>query len=501
MVFNSGVYIYFLSVVLLIYWLLYTLPNGVKLQNRFLLVTSYIFYGYWDWIFLVLIALSTGIDYYAARKIENSNKLSHKKLYLSLSVIFNLGTLGIFKYYDFFISEFVELCQNINPAFFPEGGDSLLLNVILPVGISFYTFQTMSYTIDVYRKQIPAEKNLLDFSLFVCFFPQLVAGPIERAGILLPQLKNPRKFNPQNFAEGAWLFLYGFFMKTFVADNLGILVNLVFLDGKEIYNANPLLASGHGGFQVFAAAIAFIFQIYCDFAGYSNIALGTALFLGIKLSTNFSTPQLSQNPAELWRRWHITLNRWVTDYIYIPLGGSRLGAFRKNLNLFIAFMLMGFWHGANWTFILWGAFNGIMLILHNVFSRRLPDFSNSLHPLLHLPIRSLKMIAVFLMFSFSGILFRCYDLNHIIYLCESLFTFPWDLNESINNVPAAGKYAAEIFGKIALLMILDISAYYYKDDFWIFKRPVWLRAIVYSSLFFAIVIMGFFGRNVIYFAF
>ncbi|MDH5656438.1 MAG: MBOAT family protein, partial [Spirochaetia bacterium] len=359
MVFNSGVFIYFFIAVFILHWII-ARTGSVRILNLFLLAASYFFYGFWDWLFLGLIFISTAVDYTAAILLEKEISQHRRKLLLAVSVIVNLGILGIFKYFDFFAESFIFMVRAFVPDAFP-GGEGILLRVLLPVGISFYTFQTMSYTIDVYRKQIPAEKDLISFALFVCFFPQLVAGPIERAGDLLGQLKVKRFFNMENMAKGAWLVLLGFYMKVYVADSLGPLVDQVYLPGRSVYNASPAFAAGHDGLHVILSSIAFAFQIYCDFAGYSNIALGSALFLGVRLTQNFNSPEMSTNPADLWRRWHITLNRWIIDYVYIPLGGSKMGDFQKLKNLLLIFVLMGLWHGANWTFFLWGLFHGTWL--------------------------------------------------------------------------------------------------------------------------------------------
>jgi len=501
MVFNTAVYIFFFLIVFSIYWSLSKIGTGARLQNRFLLFASYVFYGYWDWIFLSLIVISTVVDYFSARIIETSQNNKIRKSFVTLSLCVNLGLLGIFKYFDFFASSLIEMVRVFNPEAFPDGGQSIFLKVILPVGISFYTFQTLSYTIDVYRKVIPAEKNFLDFALFVSFFPQLVAGPIERAGNLLPQIKERRHFSMENFRQGIWLILLGFFMKVYVADNLGPLVDKVFLTGVNVYNVNPDLAGGHGGFQILMAGIAFAFQVYGDFAGYSNIALGSALLMGIRLTVNFNAPQMSQNPVELWQRWHITLSRWVRDYIYIPLGGSHYGEFRKNLHLFITFTLMGFWHGANWTFVIWGVFHAILLISYNLIGPYLPRLPENIHPLIRGTVKILKMVGMFLLLAFSGLFFRSYDLNHIIIVFRSLFDFPWNLTESINQVAPAGKYMLQVFNKIWVLLILDAVVYRTGDQFWVFKRSIWLRSLVYIIMLYSIIVLGFFGRDVIYFAF
>jgi len=498
MVFNSGVFIYFFVVVFLIYHAI-----GMKrtaLQNLFLLAASYFFYGYWDWLFLGLILISTLTDYFVAIGIERSQSQIARKRLLILSVCVNLGILGTFKYFDFFVGSFIELVHRFAPAAFPDGGASLLLHVILPVGISFYTFQTMSYTIDVYRGVVPAERDPLVFALFVCFFPQLVAGPIERAKDLIVQIRAPRRVTFDDLSRGAWLILLGFFMKVYVADTIGPLVDKVFLDSSAVYRANPALAAGHGGLHVWIAGLGFILQIYCDFAGYSNIALGTARMLGFTLTENFNTPEFSQSPGETWRRWHVTLNRWVTDYIYIPLGGSRHGVVRKERNLLFAFLLMGLWHGANWTFLLWGFVNGLLVVANDLLKERLPRLPADA-PLLvkRLAIVS-RMVLVFGSFVLTGMMFRSYDLAHIRLLFDSVTTFPYSTG-NVKGVGDALSYFASIAKIFFPLFLIDVMTYRKGSIFWIFEMPVWLRATVYSFLFYTIVVLGVFGRDVIYFAF
>lgn len=503
MVFNSAVFIYFALVVLFVYFLLGRFPDGTRYQNRFLLIASYVFYGYWDWLFLGLIFISTITDYFVSIGIEHFDREDSQKkrgFLLWTSVAVNLGLLGAFKYYDFFIESFVVLVRSVVPDAFPDAGESLLLRVVLPVGISFYTFQTMSYTIDVYRRVIRAERSFLDFALFVCFFPQLVAGPIERAGDLLPMLKNKRPVKLEDIEKGVWLLLLGFYLKVYVADNLAPLVDMVFLPGKYLYESNPGLVVGQGGAQVATASMAFILQIYGDFAGYSFIAMGIARILGVRLSQNFDAPQYSKTPDELWNRWHTTLGRWVRDYIYIPLGGSRNGRLRSHWNLFVTFVLMGFWHGANWTFVLWGAFNGLWVVTARIWRKSVPSLEDRLSGWKAASISALKRLGVFIGFSFSGTMFRSYDLNHSVEIWKSMLTIPWDTSGSA-MIPSAGVYAADVIKKVIPLLLLDYMAFRKNSVFWIFDRPVWLRTIIYTYMFYEIVIHGVFGKDVIYFAF
>ena len=355
MLFNSYVFWVFFAVVLLAYR---RLPH--RGQNRMLLVASYLFYGWWDWRFLSLIFISTVIDYIAAVNIVKTDSPRRRKLLLALSACTNLGLLGTFKYYGFFSTELVSLFSALSlPVSLPS------MKIILPVGISFYTFQTMSYTIDVYRGKTEPVRNFLDFALYVCFFPQLVAGPIERSGRLMPQILEPRKNRPDDFRVGLYLVLMGLFKKIVVADNMAAVVDTVF----------RAEASQLSGVEVLVAAYAFTFQIYCDFSGYSSIARGVARWLGFDLMVNFRVPYLARTPSEFWQRWHISLSTWLRDYLYIPLGGNRGSKLKTYRNLMLTMLLGGLWHGANWTFIAWGGFHGAALCAYRLIGERRLDTS------------------------------------------------------------------------------------------------------------------------------
>lgn len=343
MLFNTYIFFIFLSVVLGVFLLLKKQP---KTRIIWVLAASYFFYGYWEWKFLGLILISTAIDYFSALKIEQNETPSHKKKWLLLSLCTNLGILVYFKYANFFISSFTDLLENLGTSFSLPA-----LEIILPVGISFYTFQTMSYTIDVYRGRVKAEHNLLNFALFVTFFPQLVAGPIERAEHILDQFK--QRFYPtkQQFRDGCKLIITGLFKKVMIGDSLGRIVD-------EIYST----PSDFNSLELMAATLLFGFQIYADFSGYSQIARGSSKLLGVELMKNFTQPYLSINITEFWRCWHISLSSWLKDYLYISLGGNRVG--RTKLNLFLTMLLGGLWHGANWTFVVWGFLHGLYLSIH-----------------------------------------------------------------------------------------------------------------------------------------
>ena len=342
MLFNSLSFAIFLPIVFVLYWL----TKARRKQNILLMIASYYFYACWDWRFLFLLAFSTFLDYYTGLKIEESQKKSSKKFWFWLSVGVNLGFLGFFKYYNFFAESFAELFAGfgfqINP---------WVLQIILPVGISFYTFHGLSYVIDIYKERIKAEKSVIDYALFVSFFPLLVAGPIERATHLLPQIKRERQFNYDNAVDGLRQILWGLFKKMVVADNCAYYANMIFNDYHN-----------YTGVTLIFGAVLFAFQIYGYFSGYSDIALGTARLFGFDLLRNFSYPYFSRDIAEFWRRWHISLSSWFRDYLYIPLGGSNGGNWMRIRNTFIIFIVSGFWHGANWTFIVWGFLNALFIM-------------------------------------------------------------------------------------------------------------------------------------------
>ncbi|PPK95092.1 D-alanyl-lipoteichoic acid acyltransferase DltB (MBOAT superfamily) [Nonlabens xylanidelens] len=344
MFFNSIEFLIFLPLCFILYW--FVVNRNLKLQNAFILVASYFFYGWWDYRFLGLIAFSTVIDYSLGIAISKSQIKSRKKLFLFISLAINLGLLGFFKYFNFFVDSWIEAFNSLGYEMHAS-----TLNIILPVGISFYTFQTLSYTIDVYREKLEPSKNLINFAAYVAFFPQLVAGPIERATNLLPQFSKKRVFNEEQAISGVNLILWGLFQKVVIADSCAPYVNSIFNNYESMNSLSLILG-----------AVYFAFQIYCDFAGYSNIAIGTARLLGFDLMRNFNYPYFSRDMAEFWRRWHISLSTWFRDYLYIPLGGSRGSKWMQLRNVFIIFMVSGLWHGANWTFVFWGFLHALFFV-------------------------------------------------------------------------------------------------------------------------------------------
>ena len=396
MLFNSLEFIFFFSIVFFLYWFVFSKKN--QLQNLLLLLSSYLFYAWWDWRFLILIIISSLTDYCGGSYIQNSKTKAQKKIVLATSLFINLGILFFFKYFNFFIDNFLILLESLNIS-----SNKNLLEIILPIGISFYTFQSLSYTIDIYNKKINATKDIIAFFAFVAFFPQLVAGPIERAKSLLPQFISSRKFDYKFAIGGCKLILIGLFKKMVIADNLAVMVDAVY--------ANP---ENYLGFPTLIATIFFAFQIYCDFSGYSNIAIGLGRLLGFKLMTNFRTPYFSKSLTEFWRNWHISLSTWFRDYIYVPLGGNKVSKSRISFNLMITFLLSGLWHGANWTFIVWGTFHGLGIVLEKKILKWVNRLKSNF---------LIDFVRISLTFSFvciAWILFRSENISEAILIINNL---------------------------------------------------------------------------------
>lgn len=411
MLFNSIDFAVFLPVVFLIYW--FVLKGNLKFQNLFLLCASYLFYGWWDWRFLSLIIFSSMVDYIVGICLSNTVEIFKRKLFLSLSIFVNLGFLAFFKYYNFFFQNFVDafsfLGQNIDPQ---------RLNIILPVGISFYTFQTLSYSIDVYRKTVKPTKDVIAFLAYVSFFPQLVAGPIERAVNLLPQFHRQRKFEYDKAVDGLRQILLGLFKKVVIADNCAKSVNLIF-DNYLDYSGSTLVIG----------AVLFALQIYGDFSGYSDIAIGTASLFGFNIMKNFAFPYFSRDVAEFWRRWHISLSTWFRDYLYIPLGGSRKNKWVSVRNTFIIFLVSGFWHGANWTFIAWGFLHACFFLplLLRKTNRKNIDIISKKRLIPSIP-EIAKIGLTFSLIVLAWILFRSENLQQAFSIYKEIFSitlFDW----------------------------------------------------------------------------
>ncbi len=432
MLFNSLAYALFLPVVFLLYW--FVTSGRLRWQNTLLLLASYFFYGCWDWRFLFLLAFSTFLDYYTGIKIFDSKSIRAKRIWLAISVIINLGFLGFFKYYNFFIESFERL---LNIAGAP--GDFNTLDIILPVGISFYTFHGLSYVFDIYNDKITPRRNPVDYALFVSFFPLLVAGPIERATHLLPQVEKPRVFSYAKMTDGLRQILWGLFKKVVIADTCAEGANPIFNHSMELEGSTLLLG-----------AVLFTVQIYGDFSGYSDIALGSARLFGFELLRNFSFPYFSRDIAEFWRRWHISLSSWFRDYLYIPLGGSKAGTARVVLNTFIIFTVSGFWHGANWTFIAWGMLNALYimpLVLFKLNRHNLEIVAQGKY----LPSLKefLQMLLTIVLVTIGWIFFRSGSLMSAVYMVRDIF------KPSLFSIPDSTLYSSTLLFLIPIFFIIE----------------------------------------------
>ncbi len=412
MLFNSIDFAIFLPIVFFLYW--FILNKNLKLQNFLIVIASYLFYGWWDWRFLSLILFSTLIDFTVGVRLSKEGSLSKRKMLLWISIIVNLGFLGFFKYYNFFLDNFVTAFS-----FFGTIINANSLDIILPVGISFYTFQTLSYTIDIYRRKLEPTKDFISFAAFVSFFPQLVAGPIERATSLLPQFYKKRTFDYDKAVDGLRQILWGLFKKIVIADNSAQIAN-------EIFNNS----GNYSGSTLVLGAIFFTFQIYGDFSGYSDIAIGTSRLFGFNLKQNFAFPYFSRDIAEFWRRWHISLSTWFRDYLYIPLGGSRGGTWMKVRNTFIIFIVSGFWHGANWTFIVWGALNALYFLPLLLLEKNRTNTNAVAHNRYLPTIKEFFQIGTtFSLTILAWVFFRAENIGHALSYLSTIFS------ESIFYVP------------------------------------------------------------------
>jgi D-alanyl-lipoteichoic acid acyltransferase DltB (MBOAT superfamily) len=469
MLFNSVDFAIFFPVFFVLYWLL---AKKIVLRNILILSGSYLFYGWWDWRFLFLIIFSSFVDFLVGLQLQKATNASHRKGYLLLSLFSNLGLLVYFKYANFFIDSFARAFT-----LFGREIDSITLNVILPVGISFYTFQTLSYTIDIYYGKVKPTKNFLAFFSFVAFFPQLVAGPIERAKHLLPQFFVIHKFNYKYARSGILLIAFGLFKKMVIADRLGILVN-------QVYN-DP---TSYSGGALIVATIAFAFQIYCDFSGYSDIAIGASRMLGFDLMKNFDAPYFAKSITDFWRRWHISLSTWFRDYVYIPLGGSRKGEFRLYLNLFIVFVVSGLWHGAAVTFIIWGAIHGFAIVLEKAFSNH--GFRGNRKNLFS---SALFMLFTFLLVCYAWIFFRANSLGDAMYFSKNIFNLENSTNFFELGLPIHEFYAGVV--AIVLLLVFDALHKKYNAIKILDKIPFFIRPVFYVLIIFVIVIFGIYGEE------
>ncbi|HAF29747.1 MAG TPA: membrane-bound O-acyltransferase family protein [Bacteroidales bacterium] len=474
MIFNSATFFVFFIIFFLLYWLINN-NLTIKFRNLFIIFSSYLFYGWWDWKFLSLIIISSFTDFIIGLQLNKSTKLRNRRLLLISSLTINLSILGFFKYFNFFAESLSDLMN-----LFSVTLNSNTLKIILPVGISFYTFQTLSYTIDIYKKKIAPTKDVIFFFAFVSFFPQLVAGPIERASHLLNQFHDKKTFNYNINIEGLRLILWGFFKKIVIADNFGVLAD-------NIFNIDTNLS----GLTLLFGAIFFAFQIYADFSGYSDIAIGISKMLGFDLMQNFKTPYFSKSFSDFWRRWHISLSTWFRDYVYIPLGGNKGKKIQVQLNILITFLLSGLWHGAGTTFLIWGGLHGLLLIIEK-------QINFKLNKLFYSPF---VLICVILLW----IPFRSENLSNLIEYSSSLLTFS---SYSFNQLKQIiFDFSAIRFLVLGILSVFFLFIEYFinSKDFntWIKEKPRIIRITLYYALVFAIVFIGNFTvkPNFIYFQF
>lgn len=473
MIFNSVQFLVFFLIVLGAFWLM-----SRKVQNRFLLVASYVFYGAWDYRFLSLILISTIVDYYIGAKLHATESSSNRKRLLAVSVVVNLAILGFFKYFNFFAGSLQDLV-----GMFGFELSAFSLSIVLPVGISFYTFQTMSYTIDIYKRKLEPSRDFLDFALFVAFFPQLVAGPIERAVNLLPQIYEKRKFDLDQFGAGCYLILWGLFKKVVIADNLAVTVEQVFSKTDGFYSGEVLIG-----------VLYFAFQIYCDFSGYSDIARGIAKTLGFELMVNFRLPYIARNPSDFWLRWHISLSSWLRDYLYIPLGGNRNGNLMTYRNLILTMLLGGLWHGAAWNFVVWGLFHGAILAGHRKYTEIREKYFGP-------PRKEASWYGV----AASVTIMFCFTLyGWLLFRAES---FPQIWNMTLNMFPLGVDATffnalAKLMVYVSVLVLVQIGQVYTKNLDYILERPVAFQSAFYLACFYLVVVFGAFdGPSFIYFQF
>ena len=466
MLFNSFDFAVFIPLTFTLYWMFFN--KNIQLRNAFILIASYLFYGWWDARFLLLIAFSSIMDFLIGQSIFKSKSERKKQWLLYLSLLGNLGLLGFFKYFNFFAESFTDAFT-----FFGYNIETTHINIILPIGISFYTFQTLSYTIDIYRGNLKPTKDLLAFSAFVSFFPQLVAGPIERASRLLPQFQKKTAFNYLKAKEAILDISWGFFKKIVIADGLSTYVNSVYNNVDQ-----------YEGFPIIWATLFFAFQIYCDFSGYSSIAIGLAKLFGFELMQNFKRPYLAKSLPEFWSRWHISLSTWFKDYVYFPLGGNRVSKLKEKRNLLTTFMISGFWHGANWTFIIWGGIHGIM----NLISKRIIKIQA-----LNVFNRFFTLVVVCL----AWVFFRANNFFDAIYVLGNIIPF------STTNLIGVSTIAKSSFVFSILSIIILISIEIIIEKRGDMNYPKSLKTIIISIILISLIyIFGTFeNQEFIYFQF
>ncbi|MHC5538434.1 MBOAT family O-acyltransferase [Singulisphaera rosea] len=471
MLFNSFHFAYFFTLLFPLYWVL-----RHRAQNLLLLIASYYFYACWEPKFLALLILSTVMDYACGLAVDRIEDARKRKLFVALSMFLNLGMLGFFKYYNFF-------AESLQAALGRAGISVPLahLEVVLPIGISFYTFQSMSYVIDVYRRDIKPTRNIIEFAAFVSFFPHLVAGPIMRPTTLLPQIEKPRRFDLMQFYQGAYLIFWGLTKKIVIADNLAVIVNDLFGKWQTIDGGLALIA-----------IYGFAFQIYCDFSGYTDVARGIAKCLGMELALNFNLPYFATSPQDFWSRWHISLSTWLRDYLYIPLGGSRGSQVKLYRNLMLTMIIGGLWHGAAWTFVLWGFYQGVILVLHRL-SRPWLDRIHPTEPIDRACWKAVRIVVTFHLVCFGWLIFRASSIEQLRGMIDAIVFRP--------AIPASA-YILPVAIVTLPLIIYQALQYLSRDLDVMAKTPWYVRSVFYTCCFYAIILGGQFGGGqFIYFQF
>ncbi|MCR8666355.1 MBOAT family protein [Aestuariibaculum sp. M13] len=436
MVFNSLIFTVYLPLVFILYWGFF--KKSLAWQNSLLLCASYVFYGWWDWRFLSLILFSTLLDYGIAIQLSKAKEFRNRKRYLILSLILNLSLLGFFKYYNFFVDNWIKAWGLLGVSMSHD-----TMSIILPVGISFYTFQTLSYTIDVYRNRVKASTNIIQFAAYVSFFPQLVAGPIERAKEFLPQFQVIRKFNAKFALSGVNLMVWGLFKKVVVADNCAFLVNSIF-SHSENYNSMTL----------FLGAVLFSLQIYGDFSGYSDMAIGISRLFGFRLMTNFKFPYFSRNIAEFWRRWHISLSTWFRDYLYIPMGGSKGSFWKRIRNVFVVFLVSGFWHGANWTFLAWGGVHVLLFLPLFAVQKHKTNIETSRFSIMQV----FNIVSTFCLVTLAWVFFRSDTIEKALEFMLDIFKFSGISLNYFISTPKLFLFSMIVVMSSAVLLLFEFFA-------------------------------------------
>lgn len=459
MFFDTPLYFSFLALVVFVYW---WLPH--RAQNRMLLVASYFFYGWWDWRFLSLIAISTFVDFHCARLIDQSDSVKHRRSLLVVSLVMNFTFLGFFKYFNFFTDSLLQLLHSLGI----EGVNPIVVKVLLPPGISFYTFQEVAYIIDVYKRRMKPSRSLVDYALFISLFPHLIAGPIQRPSHLLPQVQEPRRYNAQTVFDGLMLLLTGLFRKCVIANNCALVANAAF-SGQL---GEPSLA------VLLLGTYAFAWQIYGDFSGYSDLARGSAQLLGFHFMVNFRQPYFAVSMQDFWRRWHISLSTWLRDYLYIPLGGNRHGERKTHRNLMLTMLLGGLWHGANWTFVIWGGIHGVALSVERLFGLA-PALDHHGQPVrLSFVGRWVRRLIIFHLVCLTWVFFRALTLGDALELLSGVGNLYWR-PEYFTALKFLAMFSVPLF-------LMDLLIENRDEEYPLERRPEWQRLIVAGLLMIAV---------------